>query len=239
MQCCQPYDCFKGSVCGIAGRRATSRLRKAKMPRKAGTTAAQPKQAPVPSLPPATPPQPLPPTLPPPLLPTATDLAYPLLQVIHTKKNIKKWIPLKIALYSNLNRIKNGLGYILYLSFCTVRVDTASPIPSARGGAAPSAAPAPSVTLKAPLPAAVQQLPDNLQQLLLGRPATPAAPRVVQRTRKIVLYVIAADSQGGVKIPKVAFPTLCDPRNCHLNVVHCSQIAARRRALFIAQFTQR
>ncbi|XP_063237108.1 NACHT domain- and WD repeat-containing protein 1 isoform X2 [Bacillus rossius redtenbacheri] len=43
-----------------------------------------------------------------------------------------------------------------------------------------------------PLPPEVQQLPDNLQSLLLGQ---VAAARVSAKTRKIVVYVCAADSQ--------------------------------------------
>ena len=44
-----------------------------------------------------------------------------------------------------------------------------------------------------PLPSEVQQFPENLQNLLLGR---IAATRTTTKTRKIVIYVCAADSQG-------------------------------------------
>ena len=45
----------------------------------------------------------------------------------------------------------------------------------------------------APLPQEVQQLPENLQNLLMG---CIASARTTTKTRKIVIYVCAADSQG-------------------------------------------
>lgn len=45
------------------------------------------------------------------------------------------------------------------------------------------------------LPQEVQQLPENLQNLLMGR---VASARTTTKTRKIVIYVCAADSQGKV-----------------------------------------
>jgi hypothetical protein len=45
----------------------------------------------------------------------------------------------------------------------------------------------------APLPHEVQQLPENLQNLLMG---CIASARTTSKTRKIVIYVCAADSQG-------------------------------------------
>jgi len=45
----------------------------------------------------------------------------------------------------------------------------------------------------APLPQEVQQLPENLQNLLMG---CIASARTTSKTRKIVIYVCAADSQG-------------------------------------------
>ena len=44
-----------------------------------------------------------------------------------------------------------------------------------------------------PLPQEVQQLPENLQNLLMG---CIASARTTTKTRKIVIYVCAADSQG-------------------------------------------
>jgi hypothetical protein len=46
-----------------------------------------------------------------------------------------------------------------------------------------------------PLPQEVQQLPENLQNLLMG---CIASVRTTTKTRKIVMYVCAADSQGNV-----------------------------------------
>ena len=51
-----------------------------------------------------------------------------------------------------------------------------------------------------PLPQEVQQLQENLQNLLLGR---IAATRTTSKTRKIVIYVCAADSQGNTLIVRL------------------------------------
>jgi hypothetical protein len=47
-----------------------------------------------------------------------------------------------------------------------------------------------------PLPQEVQQLSENLQNLLMGR---IASARTTTKTRKIVIYVCAADSQGNTQ----------------------------------------
>lgn len=49
-----------------------------------------------------------------------------------------------------------------------------------------------------PLPAHIQKLPDLLRHLLSGR--TPVV-KASKKSRKIALYVCAADSQGDVNIP--------------------------------------